>query len=270
MRKGGGVRWGIATLLIALPAAGLAVVLILAGLVAAAEVAALVAALTPLVAAAVRWARPGGRMGRPIADDYQAVVGNGHEEPEPSAGTAGHPPRSHATEDFPPLPRVTFRTPAPWRSWVLFWLVETPTVAGIILIVVAILDWTRYSNGLIFAGIILAGVGLFGSLAFTSGDLNEIFDYRPRLVIDRTGIHYHWSLRRRFDCPWEKIIRVKTKGTSPYPRLVVVISSRRRDDHLPGGQREVELCPIDGHTFRKAEIRAAIASFEPSVLDAGF
>jgi len=263
-------RWIIATGLIAVPLVGLVVVLIVAGLGTAAELATLIA-LAPVAAGIVSWARFGTPSVRQVpkhsftaTDDHNGSLGM---PPESELSVARSSARAGNSLS---LPKVTFREPIPWSAFLWFGFFACYVVGGVALAIVGFADGSGIFFRLIFPDILFAMFGVGCIVAMIIGGFGdakrELFDPRSKLVIDAFGIRYSWSLTRRIRCSWRNITVVRTgssDGRRGSTHMVVTIGTSA------ASSRDIVLCAL-GYVFPRDRIRAAVASFEPSLLDPDF
>jgi hypothetical protein len=167
------------------------------------------------------------------------------------------------------VPGITFRAPMPWDSfWAVFWLLAL-AAGGVSAVAYPhrasqIIGWLMIEIGLI--GVAEIATGQFGPKA------KAIFEVRPKLIVNQVGIYYRWNAQRDIACPWGRIARV-TAGArdgrtgdyyeSDYLVLVLAVGSGPQQSH----PRNVALCLLDEPGFPRDDIRGAIASFAPSILD---
>jgi hypothetical protein len=248
-----GERSGIAAVLIVVTAAGLSVALVVAGLNAAAEIASFVF-LGPLTVGVIRWARPEG---------MDQSGGKGVRAP------AATPASRTGQRNILLIPGFTFSTPIPWNSLLAVSFLTYFGVSGV---------WTLTYPGKvteILGSVFLAAavIGITGILAGEFGpSARAILDPRPKLVVSQSGIYYRWDAKRALEFPWDNIVRIRAglrdgRAGDEYEEadyLVLVLAvgtgSRRAD-------RNIVLCLLGEPGFPRDEIRGAIASFMPSLLD---
>jgi hypothetical protein len=177
--------------------------------------------------------------------------------------------------NFPSLPKVTFKEPFPWAAFLWSFFLAC-WIGG--WIVLAIVGFDRGSGAfyritsvdIIFAfiGFIVmtaSALGLFGDKIAPE----ELFYPRAKLVISASGIRYRWSLVRQIRCDWDEIVKIRVGTISRDSNSAhMIIGVGASQAHF----RDIVLCPLDyspymARKFPRDEIRTAIASFEPSLLD---
>jgi hypothetical protein len=254
---------GVAVTVIAVTATGLIVALVVSGLSVATEITSFVL-LIPLAVGAIRWAISDGAR-RSVVGDAIKVSARVSANPD----ELGDQPVLGGRNSLPSIPGITFRAPIPWSSLLIICYLLGFAAGG----VPAILYPHRASQ---FIGWLMLFVGVAGVVEVVAGEFGSkaraIFDARPKLVVNQAGIYYRWNPRRDIACPWERIVRVRAGARDghaevgwPGEYLVLVLSGGEGGRRV--ALRNVVLCLLDNPGFPRDEIRGAIATFAPSLLD---
>jgi hypothetical protein len=253
-----GGRSGLAVTLVTLSAFGLALILVIAGLGAAAEAAALVG-LIPVGLEVINRAR------HASAVDLQDRINLNANLKLDNVSS--------------PIPGAVFRSPLSWDAWLNVLVLGAVALIGTGGTVDTVASGQagiseRVSFYLYY---IMAVVSLLVLHALFSGmfgtKYGELLDVRPKLIITSKGIHYRWNSRRSISCSWEQVVKIRASSIyrdqnfdAPLTHLVLVVALNGEVDRKES-YREVILCQFDYENFPRDGIRAAIASFEPALVD---